>query len=317
MNTTDDDRLLINPFDAAYHGGLKHILHTGRPKTDRTGTGTISTFGMQMRFPLQEGTFPLLTTKRVSFLTILRELLWFISGSTNIRPLVLGSCKIWNEWPFVKWLRTTERQKPPQDSDDWKKLMAEFVSNIKDDADFALKHGDLGPVYGHQWVNWQRRTGGSINQLQQAIDTIQNTPDSRRIIVSAWNPEDVPEMALPPCHYCFQFDVTDGELSCILNQRSADMFLGVPFNIASYSLLLLMMAQVTGLKPGTFIWSGGDVHIYDNHREQVDLQLSRNSKPPPRVRLNPNVTDLFAFTEKDIVLEGYNPHPAIRGPVAV
>ena len=257
---------------------LKHIRDNGVVKQDRTGIGTKSIFGYQMRFDLQQG-FPLLTTKKVHLKSIIYELLWFISGDTNIKYLKEHGVSIWDEWADTK--------------------------------------GDLGPVYGHQWRSWPTPDGKSIDQLANVIDTIKNNPDSRRILVSAWNPGEVDKMALPPCHCLFQFYVAEGKLSCQLYQRSADTFLGVPFNIASYSLLTMMIAQVCGLQPGEFIHTTGDTHLYLNHIEQVDLQLSREPRALPKMIINPEVNDLFSFKYEDFRLEGYEPWPTIKAPVAV
>jgi len=257
---------------------LRHVLENGVLKTDRTGTGTKSVFGYQMRFNLSEG-FPLITTKRLHLKSIIHELLWFLKGDKNIRYLKENGVTIWDEW--------------------------------------ADANGDLGPVYGKQWRSWEAADGRRIDQITQAVEAIKENPDSRRIIVSAWNAGDLDQMALMPCHAFFQFYVAGGRLSCQLYQRSADVFLGVPFNIASYSLLTMMMAQVTGLKPGEFIHTFGDVHIYSNHREQVNLQLSREPRALPRMKLNPEVSNLFEFKYEDFSLEGYDPHPAIKAPVAV
>ncbi len=257
---------------------VKHVMEHGTDKEDRTGTGTRSVFGYQMRFNLDDG-FPLLTTKKVHLKSIIYELLWFLRGDTNVHWLQEHEVRIWNEWA---------------------------------DAD-----GELGPVYGHQWRSWPDYKGGSIDQIAQVVEQIKNTPDSRRIMVSAWNVAEVSEMALPPCHSLFQFYVADGRLSLQLYQRSADLFLGVPFNIASYALLLMMVAQVTGLKPGEFIHTMGDAHIYRNHFDQVREQLSRTPRDLPRMRLNPDVKDLMDFKYEDFTLEGYDPHPAIKGIVSV
>jgi len=257
---------------------LKHILETGSTKTDRTGTGTTSYFGYQMRFNLQEG-FPLVTTKKVHMKSIIYELLWFLKGETNIKYLKDYNVKIWDEW--------------------------------------ADENGELGPVYGKQWRSWEGKDGVVIDQVSDAIKQIKNNPDSRRIIVSAWNVADLPKMALMPCHTIFQFYVADGKLSCQLYQRSADVFLGVPFNIASYALLTLMIAQVCDLEPGDFVHTFGDVHIYSNHIEQVNLQLSRTPYALPTMKLNPSVKNIFDFTFEDFTLENYQSHPAIKAPVAV
>jgi len=257
---------------------LNHVLAHGTAKDDRTGTGTLSVFGYQMRFDLQAG-FPLLTTKKVHLKSILHELLWFLKGDTNIQYLKDNGVSIWDEW--------------------------------------ADANGDLGPIYGYQWRSWPAADGRHIDQISEVLETLKNNPDSRRILVSAWNVGELPNMRLPPCHALFQFYVADGKLSCQLYQRSADLFLGVPFNIASYALLTLMMARATGLKPGDFVHTLGDAHIYRNHLEQVNLQLSREPRALPTLRLNPAVADLFAFKYDDFTLEGYDPHPGIKAPVAV
>lgn len=261
-----------------YHDLLNHVLAHGHVKTDRTGTGTTSVFGYQMRFNLAEG-FPLLTTKKVHLKSIIHELLWFLQGSTNIAYLKQHGVSIWDEW--------------------------------------ADAEGNLGPVYGYQWRNWPKPDGSHIDQISQVIDQIKRTPDSRRLIVSAWNVADVERMKLPPCHAFFQFYVADGKLSCQLYQRSADIFLGVPFNIASYALLTMMVAQVCDLQLGDFVHTLGDAHIYSNHMDQVKEQLSRTPRGLPVMRINPAVKDLFAFTYEDFTLENYDPHPAIKAPVAV
>ena len=257
---------------------LNRILTEGATKTDRTGTGTMSVFGNQMRFDLSDG-FPLLTTKKLHLKSIIYELLWFLRGDTNVHYLQEHGVRIWNEW--------------------------------------ADENGDLGPVYGHQWRSWPDYKGGTIDQIQNVLDLIRNHPDSRRMIVSAWNPAEVDQMALPPCHCLFQFYVADGKLSLQLYQRSADTFLGVPFNIASYALLLQMMAQVTGLKPGEFIHTTGDTHLYLNHLEQARLQLTRTPRQLPRMKINPDVKDLFNFKYEDFELEGYDPWPHIAASVSV
>lgn len=256
----------------------KHVLDHGTEKGDRTGTGTISTFGYQMRFDLQEG-FPLVTTKKLHVKSIIHELLWFLNGDTNVKYLQDNGVRIWNEW--------------------------------------ADENGELGPVYGHQWRSWPGKDGETIDQIKNLITTIKNNPDSRRMIVSAWNVADVDSMALPPCHCLFQFYVSEGKLSCQLYQRSADVFLGVPFNIASYALLTMMVAQVCDLEPGEFVHAFGDVHIYQNHVEQVNLQLTRDPRPLPKLEINPDVKDIFGFTFEDFTLSGYDPHPHIKGVVSV
>jgi thymidylate synthase len=257
---------------------LQHVLAHGTKKSDRTGTGTISVFGYQMRFDLSQG-FPLLTTKKVHLKSIIHELLWFLKGETNIAYLKENSVSIWDEW--------------------------------------ADTNGDLGPIYGYQWRSWPAADGRHIDQISEVVETLKHNPDSRRIIVSAWNVGEIQNMKLPPCHAFFQFYVADGKLSCQLYQRSADIFLGVPFNIASYALLTLMMAQATGLKPGDFVHTLGDAHIYLNHMEQVNLQLGRGTRALPSMRLNPAVTNIFAFKFEDFTLENYDPHPGIKAPVAV
>jgi len=257
---------------------LRHVLEHGKAKSDRTGTGTLSVFGAQARFPLADG-FPLLTTKKVHLKSIVYELLWFLRGDTNTKYLNDHGVTIWNEW--------------------------------------ADKDGNLGRVYGAQWCDWRVPNGSSINQIDQVIKAIKANPDSRRLIVSAWNVAELEQMALPPCHALFQFFVLDGELSCQLYQRSADVFLGVPFNIASYALLTMMVAQVTGLKPGTFVHTFGDLHLYTNHVEQARLQLTREPRPLPKMALNPAVRDIHEFEYDDFTLTGYDPHPSIRAPIAV
>jgi thymidylate synthase len=261
-----------------YHQLMQTVLDNGTFKNDRTGTGTYSVFGYQMRFDLREG-FPMVTTKKVHLRSIIHELLWFLKGETNIKYLKDNGVSIWNEW--------------------------------------ADENGELGPVYGHQWRSWPARDGGTIDQITNLIEMIKKNPDSRRLIVTAWNPADVDQMALPPCHSLFQFYVADGRLSCQLYQRSADIFLGVPFNIASYALLTLMVAQVCGLQPGDFVHTFGDAHLYANHIEQTKLQLSREFKPLPQMKLNPEVKDIFGFTFEDFTLENYDPHPHIKAAVAV
>jgi thymidylate synthase len=261
-----------------YQELLRLVLERGKAKSDRTGTGTLSVFGAQARFPLAEG-FPLLTTKKLHVKSIIHELLWFLRGDTNVKYLHDHGVTIWDEW--------------------------------------ANERGDLGRIYGAQWCDWRTADGRSINQIDRVIERIQQDPDCRRLIVSAWNVGELEQMALPPCHALFQFFVLDGELSCQLYQRSADLFLGVPFNIASYSLLTLMIARVCGLKPGDFVHTFGDLHLYSNHLEQARLQISRGPRPLPTMKLNPAVTDIHAFRYDDFELAGYDPHPAIKAPIAV
>lgn len=286
---------------------LEHILEKGSVKEDRTGTGTISTFGYQMRFDLQEG-FPLLTTKKVHLKSIIHELLWFISGDTNIKYLVDNGVRIWNEWPYQKFKESSEYNG---------ETLKEFAQKVKDSDEFAEKFGELGPVYGRQWRHFEGKDGRVVDQLAEAIDTIKNNPGSRRIIVNAWNAPLLSDMALPPCHMMFQFYVNDNKLSCQLYQRSADTFLGVPFNIASYALLTMMIAQVCDLEFGDFVHTLGDTHIYKDHLEQVKLQLSRDTRPLPKMIINKDVKDINDFKYEDFTLEGYDPHPLIKGKVSV
>jgi thymidylate synthase len=262
----------------AYHDLMRRVLETGTYRDDRTGTGTWSLFGAQLRFSLEDG-FPLVTTKKVHLKSIIHELLWFLRGETNARSLRAAGVTIWDEW--------------------------------------AGPDGDLGRIYGAQWRSWRRPDGRTVDQIAEVVRSLRENPASRRHIVSAWNPGEIEDMALPPCHALFQFYVADGRLSCQLYQRSADLFLGVPFNIASYALLLLMMAQVCGYRPGDFVHTFGDVHLYANHREQAETQLAREPRPLPRMRLNPERRELEEFVYADFTLEGYDPHPAIRAPVAV
>jgi thymidylate synthase len=285
---------------------LRFILENGKQKHDRTNTGTISAFGYQMRFDLSEG-FPLLTTKKVHLQSIIHELLWFIKGDTNIRYLVQNGVRIWNEWPFEKYRKSAAYRG---------ESLNVFVSKIKEDAEFAEKWGDLGPVYGRQWRAF-RGAEKTVDQLQEVITEIKTNPDSRRLLVSSWNPTEIEGMALPPCHTLYQFYAREGELSLQLYQRSADAFLGVPFNIASYSLLLMMVANVTGLEPKEFVHTIGDAHIYLNHLEQVNLQLSRSPRKLPKMLIKRKAEAIEDFRYEDFELLDYEPHPAIRAEVAV
>lgn len=298
---------------------LEDIKKNGVKKADRTGVGTISVFGRQIRFDLSKG-FPAVTTKKLFMRGIIHELLWFLQGSTNIKYLVDNDVHIWDEWPFKAYLMKQGKPIPKPNSDAWNTGIKEFTERIKKDSDFARWHGELGPVYGYQWRSWPTPDGRHIDQIKQAIDTIKTNPDSRRIIVSAWNAAEVEDMAisgLPPCHLLFQFYVADSKLSCQMYQRSADTFLGVPFNIASYSLLTMMMAQVTGLMPGDFVHTFGDTHLYLNHFKQVSEQLKRRPRPLPKMKLNPAVKNIDDFKFEDFELVGYNPHPSIWAPIAV
>lgn len=306
----------------------RKILKEGHFKGDRTGTGTKSIFGYQMRFDLSEG-FPLLTTKRVPFGLIKSELLWFLKGDTNIRYLLEHNNHIWDEWAFERYIKSADYQGPDMTDfghrvlkdEDFKAAYEEqhklFCEKILSDQEFADKYGELGNIYGAQWRHWETKDGSFIDQLQNVIDMIKTSPDSRRLIVSAWNPEDVPTMALPPCHTMFQFYVNDGKLSCQLYQRSADVFLGVPFNIASYALLTHLIAHETGLAVGEFVHTLGDAHLYTNHIEQMEEQLTRDVRQAPKLILNEEKESVFDFEMGDISLEGYDPHPTIKAPIAV
>ncbi len=302
---------------------MKHILENGAEKSDRTGTGTKSIFGYQMRFDLSKG-FPLLTTKKMWLRSIIHELLWFLTGDTNIRYLAERNVHIWDEWPFQSYLKKNNlEEKYPMYSDEWIEKKKWFIEQIKENKEFADKYGDLGPVYGKQWIRWDGKEGEEINQIQYIIDTLKKNPNSRRMIVAGWNVADIQQLikgktsAPPLCHTMFQFYSVNGKLSCQLYQRSADVFLGVPFNIASYSLLTMMMAQVTGLEPGDFVHTFGDAHLYSNHLEQAKLQLSREPRKIPKMILNPDVKDIFKFKFEDFELKDYDPWPRIKAPIAV
>lgn len=314
--------------EQAYLNLCQDIMKDGVKKGDRTGTGTYSLFGYQMRFDLEQG-FPLLTTKRVPFRLIASELLWFIKGDTNIRYLLENNNNIWNEWAFKKWVESDEYQGPDmtdfgrrslQDvkfNEMYQEQMEIFKAKVLNNPAFAEKYGDLGSVYGKQWRDWMTSKQETIDQLKDVIDSLKTNPDSRRHIVTAWNPEDIPGMALPPCHTLFQFYVADGKLSCQLYQRSADVFLGVPFNIASYALLTHLIAHETGLKVGEFVHTFGDAHIYANHVDQINIQLQRDPRTLPQLKINTNKQSIFEFELDDFEIVDYNPHPGIKAPIAV
>ncbi|MER1954506.1 MAG: thymidylate synthase [Desemzia incerta] len=314
--------------EEAYLALGKTILEEGVDKGDRTGTGTKSIFGHQMRFDLQKG-FPLLTTKRIPFRLIKSELLWFIKGDTNIRYLLEQNNHIWDEWAFERYVKSAEYKGPDMTdfgrralvdeefNERYQVEMAKFTDQILQDEAFAAQYGELGNVYGSQWRNWKTSQGETIDQLKDVIEMIQKTPDSRRLIVSAWNPEDVPNMALPPCHTLFQFYVAEGKLNCQLYQRSADVFLGVPFNIASYALLTHLIAHETGLEVGEFVHTFGDAHLYVNHIEQMKEQLAREPRAFPTLKLNTDKKSIFDFEMEDIEISDYHPHPRIKAPIAV
>ncbi|MCU7356327.1 thymidylate synthase [Enterococcus dispar] len=314
--------------EQAYLDLGKKLIAEGHDKGDRTGTGTKSLFGYQMRFDLNEG-FPLLTTKRVPFGLIKSELLWFLKGDTNIRYLLQHNNHIWDEWAFERYIKSDDYNGPDMTdfgrrslvdekfNEEYQKQMTVFCEKIVADEEFAKKHGDLGHIYGYQWRHWEKQDGTFIDQIKDVIEMIKTNPDSRRLIVTAWNPEDVPSMALPPCHTMFQFYVSDGKLSCQLYQRSADVFLGVPFNIASYALLTHLIAHETGLGVGEFVHTLGDAHLYQNHIEQMKEQLSRDVRPAPTLILNQEKDSVFDFEMEDIKVENYTPHPTIKAPIAV
>ncbi|MDN6626413.1 MAG: thymidylate synthase [Pisciglobus halotolerans] len=314
--------------EESYLALARKVLEEGTEKQDRTGTGTKSIFGHQMRFNLQKG-FPLLTTKKIPFGLIKSELLWFIKGDTNIRYLLEKNNHIWDEWAFERYIKSKDYQGPDMTdfgrraladeafNETYQKTLAEFRSKILEDESFAAEFGELGNVYGAQWRRWETSKDETIDQLKEVIKTIKINPDSRRLIVSAWNPEDVPSMALPPCHTLFQFYVANGKLNCQLYQRSADIFLGVPFNIASYALLTHLIAHETDLEVGEFVHTFGDAHLYLNHLEQINKQLSRDPRPFPVIKLNTDKSSIFDFEMEDISIEGYDPHPGIKAPIAV
>lgn len=326
---------MSNELEQTYLDFLQYILDNGVKKEDRTGTGTISVFGYQMRYDLSKG-FPLFTTKRVPFRLVASELLWFIKGDTNIRYLLQHNNHIWDEWAFKKWVESDEYEGP--DMTDfgrrclvdgefnvlYEKELKDFCNRVLQDDEFAEKYGDLGNVYGKQWRSWTDSEGNEIDQLKDVIEQIKNNSDSRRLIVNAWNPEDVinagakgSKSALPPCHVMFQFYVIEGKLSCMLTQRSVDSLLGCPFNVASYALLTHLIAHECGLEVGEFIHSAGDAHIYLNHIEQVKEQLSRELRDLPTLKINPEKKSIFDIEMEDLTIEGYNPHPPIKAPIAV
>ncbi|MBT2598508.1 MULTISPECIES: thymidylate synthase [unclassified Oceanobacillus] len=314
--------------EQAYLNLCRQIFETGEQRGDRTNTGTHSIFGHQIRFDLNKG-FPLLTTKRVPFRLVASELLWFIKGDTNIRYLLKHNNNIWNEWAFEKWINSADYHGPDmtnfglrsQEDENFNKQYQEqmelFKTRILEDESFANKYGDLGSVYGKQWRNWKTTQNDTIDQLKDVIHSIKTNPNSRRHIVSAWNPEDIPTMALPPCHTLFQFYVSNGKLSCQLYQRSADVFLGVPFNIASYALLTHLIAHECELEVGDFVHTFGDAHIYSNHVEQVNTQLEREIRDFPQLTINKDKESIFEMDLDDLVIENYNPHPSIKAPIAV
>jgi thymidylate synthase len=307
--------------DNIYLDLVEKIKNEGVQKGDRTGTGTISIFGPQMRFDLSKG-FPLLTTKKVPIKSIIHELLWFMKGDSNLGYLAENNVHIWDEWPFKSYLQRNNLPMPVVNSEEWTTQMKAFVEKIRTDMEFRKEYGNLGPIYGYQWRNWPTPDGKHIDQLQNVVNQLKKNPNDRRVIVSAWNVADIDEMAkagLPPCHCLFQFYVANGKLSCQLYQRSCDTFLGVPFNIASYALLTMIIAQVTDLEPGEFVWTGGDTHLYSNHMEQVEIQLARRNeaRPMPTMKINPAKKDINDFVIEDFELIGYDPMDSIKAPIAV